>query len=617
MDKQNNAQPKKKKGKAGKIILIIVAILLVLSILGAVVVGTLVVIGLAVGGGALFFFLDREEGGLILTPNEESVYEETLDQSFESSYYEEAERAIESIAVTATPYRTEYFVGNSFKPDGMAVTAYYTDGTEVDITSAVEVNPTLFTKSGSQQVTVSFEGFNASFTVNVEAEGIRWTLDDGVLTVWGNTDMPDYTYYSTSDWKASGKAVKELVVEKGVTSIGAFAFAECVNLEKATLPEGLKTIGESAFNNCEALESINLPKGLKTINSWAFGGCNSLEVIEVPASVSSIKEFAFSPCDNLTAINVDEDSDYYSSHYGVLLDKKQTKLIQYPENKENIKYAVPSTVKTICNASFYQCNRLEEVNFGANVTVIEDYAFYESAYLSRVNFDGTLSDWANVSLGVDWRYGTDISVIYCNDGESNIYGIGGGYNFYKTSSAGTNYAFNATYSVRTDGFDTPNYIAGYEDYGFTLLNNDKICRVDTFDANSAGGYQGVTVMYAGTNRVSEFTFKLDDYYGDLSKLVFYNVRDGIEYMNNRGFKLIKVQVSDDGYDWTTVNGTLTKREVEGATAMYSANNNSYNVEHFNYTYTFNNEAKGKYVRVFLSPSNGYVLQFDELGIFNS
>ena len=55
-------------------------------------------------------------------------------------------------------------------------------------------------------------------------ESLTWSLDgDGVLTIRGMGEMADYQAYSTP-WENNNSRIKSVVVEPGVTSIGANAF---------------------------------------------------------------------------------------------------------------------------------------------------------------------------------------------------------------------------------------------------------------------------------------------------------------------------------------------------------------------------------------------------------
>ena len=72
-----------------------------------------------------------------------------------------------------------------------------------------------------------------------------------------------------------------------------------------------------------------------------------LTSVTIPDSVTTIGEAAFGGCFSLIAITVDAlNSSYSSSADGVLFNKSQTTLIQYPEGKA-AGYTIPSSVTSI------------------------------------------------------------------------------------------------------------------------------------------------------------------------------------------------------------------------------------------------------------------------------
>ena len=86
---------------------------------------------------------------------------------------------------------------------------------------------------------------------------LTWTLDaDGALTVSGQGGMDDYNNASGAVWAQYREEIRFLRVEKGVSSIGASAFAGCGNLISITLPDSLQSIGMSAFANCAKVTDV-------------------------------------------------------------------------------------------------------------------------------------------------------------------------------------------------------------------------------------------------------------------------------------------------------------------------------------------------------------------------
>lgn len=87
-------------------------------------------------------------------------------------------------------------------------------------------------------------------------ESVSWTLTDaGVLTVFGEGAMTDFAA-GEAPWYAERGAVRKLVVENGVTSVGSGAFSGCGLIETVTLPLTLGRIGDGAFDDVYALKNI-------------------------------------------------------------------------------------------------------------------------------------------------------------------------------------------------------------------------------------------------------------------------------------------------------------------------------------------------------------------------
>ena len=73
-----------------------------------------------------------------------------------------------------------------------------------------------------------------------------------------------------------------VIIPKGVTSIGEYAFGYCESLETIIIPERVTSIGKCAFRGCESLKIITLPNGLTNISDHAFYGCDSLNTLITP-----------------------------------------------------------------------------------------------------------------------------------------------------------------------------------------------------------------------------------------------------------------------------------------------------------------------------------------------
>ena len=158
---------------------------------------------------------------------------------------------------------------------------------------------------------VSFAVNTASGTCGQNGSNVTWTLDSsGTLTIRGTGEMlQDFYFFDASVKNQWSQSVRSVVVEQGVTSIGASAFSNCTNLTQATIADSVQEIGAYAFRNCTALKSIAMPKTLKLhgLGTSAFWGCSNLESISVPAGINSILNQTFYGCSSLTNVTLPDD----------------------------------------------------------------------------------------------------------------------------------------------------------------------------------------------------------------------------------------------------------------------------------------------------------------------
>ncbi|MDB6056775.1 MAG: Cell surface protein [Verrucomicrobiales bacterium] len=168
-----------------------------------------------------------------------------------------------------------------------------------------------------------------------------------------------------------------------VTNIDAFAFAGCSKLSSVTIASNITVLGQGAFQFCSGITNLLMAEGVLNLGGAAFFGCNGLTSVTVPNSVAQIGAQAFNGCANLNAILVDPGNANYTSLTGVLFNKDQTVLIEYPGGKIG-NYNMPDTVVSTAVTSFYGHTRLTGVTFSTNLTSIGMYSFDSCAGLTNV-----------------------------------------------------------------------------------------------------------------------------------------------------------------------------------------------------------------------------------------
>ena len=136
--------------------------------------------------------------------------------------------------------------------------------------------------------------------------------EDAVFAPWINADRQETNYGDDEDpfyWFECyllSCDVESVVIESGVTSIGAAAFYSCLSLTSVTIPASVTSIGNAAFSY-SGLTSLNIADGVTSIGDGAFSECPSLTSVTIPASVTSIGVWAFSYCYNLATITLNSN----------------------------------------------------------------------------------------------------------------------------------------------------------------------------------------------------------------------------------------------------------------------------------------------------------------------
>ena len=167
-------------------------------------------------------------------------------------------------------------------------------------------------------------------------------------------------------------------------------FTNCVSLTDVSFPEGLKIIGIFAFNGCAGLTSVSFPANLQTIGNYAFASCTGLTSVSFPEGLETIEAQSFSNCGSLKAFEVETDNLHFLSKDGVLYNKVNNTLLQYPIAKSGTSFNVPDGVTAIGDYAFDSCGNLTSVSFPESLQTIGNNAFASCGSLTSVSFPESL-----------------------------------------------------------------------------------------------------------------------------------------------------------------------------------------------------------------------------------
>lgn len=97
-----------------------------------------------------------------------------------------------------------------------------------------------------------------------------WSLQDGTLVISAQGAMQDYSAAAQTPWFKDRADIRKIVVQKGVTTIGDYAFYGCENVTSVTLPDTVIQIGKLAFYGCKDLRTLTVPDSVLTVEDYAF-----------------------------------------------------------------------------------------------------------------------------------------------------------------------------------------------------------------------------------------------------------------------------------------------------------------------------------------------------------
>ena len=168
--------------------------------------------------------------------------------------------------------------------------------------------------------------------------------------------------------------------------------------QEFTIPEEVRKIAGLAFASNYFLMEVMLGDHLEEVGSYAFARCSSLSFMSLPAQTTRLGVSPFHDCTMLLEIEVDPSNPCYSSIDGVLYNKEQTQLIQYPAGLYDDFYKVPDTVREIAENACYDAQDLEVLKIPAGVHKIGDMAFAFCDQLRDVEI--RVADPAQVEVGL-------------------------------------------------------------------------------------------------------------------------------------------------------------------------------------------------------------------------
>ena len=202
--------------------------------------------------------------------------------------------------------------------------------------------------------------------ITINRNGYRGPLDGSSITKVTFGDgfpiIPAYilSYYSSSGTYAS--KITEVVFEapEKILSVDAYAFRNCVALERIALPDAVESIYSYAFYGCNNLAEVVWPQNLTFIDSYAFQGCAALANVILPDTVETVGSYAFQGCSSAAEVVIPANATVNSYAFK---DCSGLRTLTIGDNAH------------IYGHVFNNCMSLTSITMGSNVTLEKD-AFY-------------------------------------------------------------------------------------------------------------------------------------------------------------------------------------------------------------------------------------------------
>ena len=380
-----------------------------------------------------------------------------------------------------------------------------------------------------------------------------WTLSqDGVLEIFGEGTIYDYSNNTTAPWHKRRDDIESVIIGRGITCIGTFAFFECyavkrisisntvmsinsaafvgcveienveipdsvVNiggyafggcdyLKKITIPSGVKKIENGVFTGCKSLRNIVIPDGITSIGEYAFENCRSLGEIQIPSSVSRIEQRAFESCTSLKKIEIPDSVTFVgdgafcncSSLEELKISSNVTKIEQlaFEKCKKLKSVKLPSSLDVITGGMLLGCDELENVTIPKSIITIEVYAFRECYKLKDVCYDGTVEMWKEIWID-EGNAPLLSATIHCTDGDI----VPNTENSITTGTASTSDSkFQATFANAKAGKE---YVVLVSRSGSDPLNADNLIYINQITADADGE---LTVPFITAADAAEMTY---------------------------------------------------------------------------------------------------------------
>jgi len=252
----------------------------------------------------------------------------------------------------------------------------------------------------------------------------------GVLTLSGTGATYNYHSAKRAPWYDYREFIKEVIVEEGVTGLGAQLFIDCASVQNITLPEGILSIGQRSFYGCVAPISVYWPSDLKSLGKQAFR-YSFMETIEYAGTdiadveidegdiedINSILKYVTiyeeseeiieeGDCGKECTYTLYNDGTLLIAGTGEMYNYHSLKTAPWYENKEEIYLVIiEEGIQKIGSQAFRKCSNLCDVVFPDSLVCIGANAFIGCSSLSGISLPNGIEE-------IQARAFSDVDIFY-------------------------------------------------------------------------------------------------------------------------------------------------------------------------------------------------------------
>lgn len=218
--------------------------------------------------------------------------------------------------------------------------------------------------------------------------------------------------------------IRAIIIPNSVTSIGAYAFLQCENLERIKLGNGLQRIGKGAFLlsrlsrvlyvddlnvllnvvysdqlsnpfyyeggkvylDGDLLQGINIPGSMQTVEKYQYYGYRGLSVVRLNEGITRIDDYAFCDCEDLSSLIIPNSV----KSIGV-------RSISWCSSLNHV--TIPGSVTSIDNEAFMCCQGLSDLTIMNGVERIGDRVFMGCSRLLSVTIPESVKQIGQYAFG--------------------------------------------------------------------------------------------------------------------------------------------------------------------------------------------------------------------------